>query len=81
MLVYPEGTRSQDGEPQSFRAGIGLLASELRLPVVPIWLDGLYSLLPKGASRPRPGPVTVRIGSPIRVSATSDCATITVLLE
>ncbi len=66
---------------QPFRAGIGLLASELRLPVVPIWLDGLHDVLPKGASRPKSGPVTVRIGSPIRVPATNDYATITALLE
>jgi long-chain acyl-CoA synthetase len=65
VLVYPEGTRSVTGRLQPFRAGSGLLATELRVPVVPIGITGTHALLPKGSRRPRRGPVTVRIGPPI----------------
>ena len=81
LLIYPEGTRSPSGEPQAFKAGIGLLASELRVPVVPMWLEGLRAVLPKGASRPQRGPVRVRIGEPLRVQPGADYGTVTECLE
>jgi long-chain acyl-CoA synthetase len=68
ILIFPEGTRSPDGWLRAFKPGVGLLARELGLPVVPIHLDGAYGILPKGRGWPRPGPLTVRIGEPIRVS-------------
>jgi long-chain acyl-CoA synthetase len=71
VLVYPEGTRSPDGRLQPFRTGIGLLATDLRVPVVPIGVEGTYAVLPKGRRRPRRGPVTVRFGPPLR-PATGD---------
>jgi len=67
VLVYPEGTRSPTGRLQPFRAGTGLLATELGVPVVPIGVDGCHALLPKGGRRPRRGPVTVRFGPPLRL--------------
>jgi long-chain acyl-CoA synthetase len=60
LLIFPEGTRSPDGRLQPFKAGIGLLARELGLPVVPIYLAGLYAVLPKGRCWPRPGPVELK---------------------
>ena len=65
VLVYPEGTRSVTGALQPFRAGSGLLAAGLRVPVVPIAVRGTHALLPKGRGRPRRGPVTVSFGYPI----------------
>ena len=65
-VVYPEGTRSLTGRLQPFRSGTGLLATELRVPVVPIGVEGAHALLPKGRRRPRRGPVTVRFGPPLR---------------
>jgi len=81
LIIYPEGTRSPSGEPQAFKAGIGLLASELRVPVVPMWLEGLRAVLPKGASRPQRGPVRVRIGEPLRVQPGADYGNVTACLE
>jgi long-chain acyl-CoA synthetase len=66
VLVYPEGTRSPDGKPRPFKAGVGALAVELGVPVIPAYLTGPHACLPRGASRPRPGPVTVRFGRPLR---------------
>jgi long-chain acyl-CoA synthetase len=66
VLVYPEGTRSLTGALQPFRRGSGLLATGLRVPIVPIGLQGTHAILPKGARWPRRGPVTVRFGRPLR---------------
>ncbi len=69
ILVYPEGTRSTTGRLQAFRSGAGLLATDLRVPVVPIGVHGTHALLPKGARLPRRGPVTVRFGPALRPTA------------
>ena len=47
VLIFPEGTETKDGRLQPFRAGIGLLASELNVPIVPIMLHGLFELKQK----------------------------------
>jgi long-chain acyl-CoA synthetase len=65
VLIYPEGTRSATGELLAFKLGIGLLATELRLPVVPVAVLGGHDVLPKGRIIPRPGPVRVRFGAPL----------------
>jgi len=67
LLIYPEGTRTTTGALAPFREGVGLLAVELGVPVVPLRLDGLYDVLPKGRALPRRGRVTVWIGPPLRI--------------
>lgn len=69
-LVYPEGERSTDGELLAFRSGVGILARDLHLPVVPCAASGLLAVLPKEARWPREvwrarSPVAVRFGDPI----------------
>ncbi len=66
VLIFPEGTRSLSGEMQPFKPGVGLLAVELGVPVVPIHLRGVYAVLPKGSAVPRRGPVEVTMGAPLR---------------
>lgn len=62
ILIYPEGTRATSGEIGSFKPGIGLLAVEMDVPVMPISIEGLITILPKGRRFPRPGRALVRIG-------------------
>ena len=64
IVVFPEGTRSQDGHMQRFRHGASRLALELGISCVPIAIIGAYQAMPKGAMWPRAGrpPVTVRYG-------------------
>jgi long-chain acyl-CoA synthetase len=62
ILLYPEGTRSTTGQMGEFKSGVGLLAVELQVPVVPIFLDGLQRVLPKGRVLPRRGAVSVTFG-------------------
>jgi 1-acyl-sn-glycerol-3-phosphate acyltransferase len=65
LILYPEGTRSCDGELQTFKKGAGLFAVDLGVPVVPAHIEGAHRILAKGKFMPRPGPVTVRFGEPI----------------
>jgi 1-acyl-sn-glycerol-3-phosphate acyltransferase len=65
LILYPEGTRSQDGEMRAFKSGAVLFAMELDVPVVPAYIEGTHHILPKGHYVPRAGPVTVRFGERI----------------
>ncbi len=66
ILIFPEGTRSRTGELRSFKPGLGLIARELRVPIVPTHIDGAYRALPAGRNLPRPGRLEVTFGKPIR---------------
>ena len=59
VLMFPEGTRSRDGQLQEARAGIGMIVAKAGVPVVPMRIFGTEKALPKGASLPRPAKVTV----------------------
>ncbi len=75
LLIFPEGTRSVTGELQPFKLGVGILASALRVPIVPTRIEGAYQALPKGRALPRPRPIRVVFGEPIepeRVAAGGD---------
>jgi 1-acyl-sn-glycerol-3-phosphate acyltransferase len=65
LLLYPEGTRSQDGGIQEFKPGVGYLATQTGSPVIPIHVRGSRRVMPKGSRLPRPGPVRIRIGKPL----------------
>ncbi len=67
LLLFPEGTRSQDGWMHTFRMGAAQLACSRGVPVVPIALRGTYSAMPRGRNWPRPGrpTVVVRYGRPL----------------
>jgi long-chain acyl-CoA synthetase len=66
VLVFPEGKHTEDGKLNPFRAGIGLLASNLRIPIVPMRIDGLFELKRAGKKIAAPGKIQVHIGKPIR---------------
>ena len=66
VLVYPEGQRTLDGKPVPFRSGLGLLASRLNIPVLPLRIDGLWEIKMKGHRIARPGELKVVIGKPMR---------------
>src|SRR5215207_9058519 len=81
VLIFPEGTETKDGRIQPFRAGIGLLTSELNVPVIPIMLRGLFELKQKRKFFVRPGTVSVAFGEPIRFPTGTPPAEITKALE
>lgn len=65
LILYPEGTRSEDGKLQAFKGGAALFAMELGVPVVPAFIEGTHHILPRGCYVPRSGRVRVRFGEPV----------------
>jgi long-chain acyl-CoA synthetase len=65
IIIYPEGTRSLTGQIQSFRHGAAMISSELKLPIVPVYIKGTYDSMPKGKSFMRPKRLHATIGQPI----------------
>ena len=67
ILIYPEGKRSQAGRMQSFKSGVGLLARELDLSIIPVGIRGTFESMSVHDSWPRRGPVRVAFGRPLRL--------------
>ncbi len=65
ICIFPEGGRSIDGNLQPFKKGVGILAREINVPLVPAFIKGSYEALPKGVVRPRFSRISVRFGKPI----------------
>ena len=68
LILFPEGTRSNERLPQRFRGGLFRLASEYpHVELVPVYLDTLHRSLPKGALLPLPLPLycNVHFGAPL----------------
>jgi 1-acyl-sn-glycerol-3-phosphate acyltransferase len=65
VLLFPEGTRSIDGNLQPARAGIGLVIAKTGAPVLPMRIFGAYEAFPKNARHFQLSQITVVIGEPI----------------
>jgi long-chain acyl-CoA synthetase len=81
LLIFPEGRRTETGEISSFRSGIGLLATQLNLPVIPMRIDGLFPLKVAKKHYAKPGTVQVRIGEPMTFESTADAEQIATELQ
>jgi len=80
-LVFPEGMRTEDGLMRPFRPGIGVIAKQTRLAVVPVFLRGAFDIWPPFARGPRKkGTVHVRFGLAFDFAG-KDPAEITSMLE
>jgi 1-acyl-sn-glycerol-3-phosphate acyltransferase len=69
-LVFPEGSRTLDGNLQPAEPGIGLVIAKTLAPVVPMRIFGAHQALPRGGGRMRLCPITIVIGEPIRFTST-----------
>jgi 1-acyl-sn-glycerol-3-phosphate acyltransferase len=67
LLLFPEGTRSEDGWMNPVRLGSASLCVALGVPAVPIAIRGTYAAMPRGRGWPVPGRprVSVRFGRPL----------------
>ena len=65
VLIFPEGTRTRDGEMLSLRPGFCAVARRSRVPLIPVGLDGAYQAWPRTSFFPRLGRLAVVIGRPI----------------
>jgi long-chain acyl-CoA synthetase len=62
VLIFPEGKRTEAGEIAGFRPGVGMIGSRLGVPVVPVRLEGVDRVLPRGGTMARRGQVRVAFG-------------------
>jgi long-chain acyl-CoA synthetase len=67
LLIFPEGTRSSNGELMEFKPTTGYLALSFGVDVLPMYLKGTYDALPKGAWWPKREDLEVRIGPPLLI--------------
>jgi long-chain acyl-CoA synthetase len=81
VLIFPEGTRSPNGALHPFRPGIGLLAQQSRVPVVPIALIGLGEMRMKKTRWFRSGQLEVHVGQAINIEEGAEPEQLTARLE
>ena len=62
LILFPEGTRTSNGEIGEFKPGIGMLLAGSKIPVVPCHLSGAFEAWPKGKWFPRPHSLRLKIG-------------------
>lgn len=65
VLVFPEGTRTHDGEIGKFKAGLALVARRAKVPILPAAIEGAFAAWPRSAAWPRPGTIHVHYGPPL----------------
>jgi long-chain acyl-CoA synthetase len=81
ILVFPEGRHTEDGAIRPFRTGIGLLANNLHIAVLPMRIDGLFELKKAGKKVAAPGNIQVHIGKPMQFAPDTDPEEITRALQ
>jgi long-chain acyl-CoA synthetase len=65
LVLFPEGERSIDGVPRNFKKGAAILAIHLRVPIVPVAMDGFFQVWPRGKKYQGPHPLRIAFGNPI----------------
>ncbi|MCX5716346.1 MAG: AMP-binding protein [Candidatus Omnitrophica bacterium] len=65
LCIFPEGKRSIDGEVKELKKGIGILAKELNVTLVPVYIKGAFLAWPRGQTFPKPHPIKITFGKPI----------------
>jgi long-chain acyl-CoA synthetase len=81
VLVFPEGKHTEDGKVCPFRTGVGLLANNLRIPILPMRIDGLFEIKNARKKFAAPRKIHVRIGKPVQFAPESDPAKIARALQ
>ena len=72
-MIFPEGTRSNQGEPQPFKSGLYYLAQQFPdVQLVPAWIDNVQRVMPKGEVVPVPILCTVTFGAPLHLGIAED---------
>jgi len=65
LILYPEGERSIDGTPRTFKKGAAILSVHMQVPIVPIAIDGFHDAWPRGKRFQKFAPLKMTIGDPI----------------
>ena len=73
LVIFPEGTRSNKSEPQAFKAGLYHLAEKFPgVQLIPVWIDNVQRVMPKGEVVPVPILCSVTFGAPLQLGAGED---------
>jgi 1-acyl-sn-glycerol-3-phosphate acyltransferase len=73
LVIFPEGTRSAKAEPQPFKSGLYHLAERFpAVPLVPVWIDNVQRVMPKGEVVPVPILCTATFGAPLQLAEGED---------
>jgi 1-acyl-sn-glycerol-3-phosphate acyltransferase len=81
IVIYPEGGRSKSGQIARFKAGPAIMAMQARVPVIPIYIEGLRNVMPKGQRTPQPAAVNARVGKPVSLDGVTSVSDATAMLE
>ncbi|HEU5322253.1 MAG TPA: 1-acyl-sn-glycerol-3-phosphate acyltransferase, partial [Methylomirabilota bacterium] len=81
LLIFPEGRHVPEGTIEPFRKGIGIFARELRLPVVPVFVEGTGRVLPDEVYFPRFGRTRLVLGAPLTIPTDLDATEATRRIE
>jgi long-chain acyl-CoA synthetase len=65
LTIYPEGQRSFDGKLHEFKKGAAILATEMKVPIIPVALDGAYLIWPRYSGRFHFAKIRIFFGNPI----------------
>lgn len=72
LVLFPEGTRSEDGQLQELKRGIYMIAKKSESMVLPVYVDGSFEVWPKHRKFPRLGPLRIFFGEPISMLQSDD---------
>jgi 1-acyl-sn-glycerol-3-phosphate acyltransferase len=73
LVIFPEGTRGNKGEPQAFKAGLFHLAEQFPdVQLIPTWIDNVQRVMPKGEVVPVPILCSVTFGAPLQLQPGED---------
>jgi long-chain acyl-CoA synthetase len=74
LILYPEGERSIDGTPKTFKKGAAILSIHLQVPIVPVAIEGFYEAWPRNQKFQKFVPLKVKIGQPLQPPAESQAS-------
>ena len=73
LVIFPEGTRGNKGDPQPFKSGLFHLAEAFPgVPLIPAWIDNVQRVMPKGEVVPVPILCSVSFGAPLQLAPGED---------
>ena len=81
VVLFPEGTRSKDGQLGRMKSGFITLARRGKVPIIPAGVDGAYDALPRGSSLPGQSRIRVTFGEPISVEQIQELSDEEILTE
>lgn len=73
VLIFPEGTRTRDGEVAPFRPGFTVLAARSKAAILPVAIAGAFDAWPRSQMFPRRGTIHVHFGQPIPPEEVASC--------